>query len=266
MSAPRLFVLTAAEAPRAVVLRRGSAREVATIGWDRKRETVEPGQWLRGRIYEHRSDLSPDGRHLIVFAGKGGSRWWTAVSRAPWLTALVYLPQSSTWGGGGAFTGPGRVWLNGGGALPTNAPRELRSERDPRAYPSSTDGFHMGGTYAAMKERRGWRSDGMPAYGVTLWREMADGVRIELTIAVGQRGRALISERYALVRPGAWRHEMPGWEWAEPWEDGVQFAEAGALWFATVLGDGGLADRRCLHDFTAMRFEARRAPYRGLRA
>ena len=46
------------------------------------------GQWLKGRIYERRSDLSPDGKYMIYFAmnGKWNSiaKWsWTAISKAP---------------------------------------------------------------------------------------------------------------------------------------------------------------------------------------
>ena len=93
MSVPaRLHVLLAREASTAVVIRRGPTRHTAVIGWNRKTDEFTLGQWLYGRIYERRSDLSPDGQHLIYFAMNG--RWhssvkgsWTALSRAGRLLA-----------------------------------------------------------------------------------------------------------------------------------------------------------------------------------
>jgi hypothetical protein len=67
----RLHVLMASQVPKAVVIRRGPAKSVCTVGWDRRSDRFELGQWLRGRIYERRADLSPDGRHLIYFAMNG---------------------------------------------------------------------------------------------------------------------------------------------------------------------------------------------------
>jgi hypothetical protein len=55
------------------VFRRGPVNAVCTVGWNRKTDEFQLGQWLRGRIYERRADLSPDGRHLIYFA-RGGRR------------------------------------------------------------------------------------------------------------------------------------------------------------------------------------------------
>ena len=64
----RLHVILAREAPKAVVFRRGPSGRVCTIGWDLETDTFTVGQWLKGRIYEYRSDLSPDGEYMIYFA------------------------------------------------------------------------------------------------------------------------------------------------------------------------------------------------------
>ncbi len=64
----RLHVILAREAPKAVVFRRGPSGQVCTLGWDLETDTFTLGQWLKGRIYEYRSDLSPDGEHMIYFA------------------------------------------------------------------------------------------------------------------------------------------------------------------------------------------------------
>ena len=74
-----------------------------------KFDATEVGQWLRGRLYELRADLSPDGKYLIYFAMNGhwGSRAkgaWTAISRAPYLTAIALFAKGDCWNGGGLFT------------------------------------------------------------------------------------------------------------------------------------------------------------------
>ena len=64
----RIHVILAREAPKAVVFRRGPSGQVCTLGWDLETDTFVMGQWLKGRIYEYRSDLSPDGNLMIYFA------------------------------------------------------------------------------------------------------------------------------------------------------------------------------------------------------
>ncbi len=68
----RLHVILAREGSKAVVFRRGPSDKVAVVGWDRKDDTFALGQWLKGRLYPYRCDLSPDGGHLIYFAAKYG--------------------------------------------------------------------------------------------------------------------------------------------------------------------------------------------------
>lgn len=105
----RLFVIPARDRPRALIVRRGPAAWYHLILWNTAEDTFEHGAWFRGRIYEERCDLSPDGELFLYFALQG-RKWrtsyqgsWTAVSRPPWLHALVLWPQGHTWGGGGRF-------------------------------------------------------------------------------------------------------------------------------------------------------------------
>ena len=64
----RIHAILAREAPKAVVFRRGPSGQVCTLGWDLETDTFTMGQWLKGRIYEYRSDLSPNGEFMIYFA------------------------------------------------------------------------------------------------------------------------------------------------------------------------------------------------------
>ena len=115
----RIHVLLAHDAPLGVVIRRGPSRQVCTMLWNRETDEFRLGQWFKGRIYERRADLSPDGKYLIYFAMNG--RWgseargsWTAISRAPYLKAIALYPKGDCWLGGGLFTGNRTYYLNDG--------------------------------------------------------------------------------------------------------------------------------------------------------
>ena len=128
----RLHVLMAHDAWRAVVIRRGLAARVGTFGWDLDTDTITPGQWLMGRLYERRADLSPDGRHMIYFVKKGRRGSWTAISRAPWLKAITFYPWGDCWNGGGLFRDNRSYWLNVGPAVADAARRRMCRWDDPR--------------------------------------------------------------------------------------------------------------------------------------
>jgi hypothetical protein len=117
----RLTALLAREAPVGVIFRRGPSKWVQLIKWNTRSDTFEEGQWFHGRIYDGRSDLSPDGSLLIYFASKFNPRTlkdneytyaWTAISRPPFFTALALWPKGDCWHGGGLFTSQRDVFLN----------------------------------------------------------------------------------------------------------------------------------------------------------
>lgn len=66
----RLDVLFAAEAPVAVISRRGPRRHYRLIHWDLETDTFTPGQWMIGDVQI--TDLSPDGRYLLYHAMQPG--------------------------------------------------------------------------------------------------------------------------------------------------------------------------------------------------
>ncbi|MCA9606758.1 MAG: hypothetical protein KC619_14230 [Myxococcales bacterium] len=112
--AVRLHVLLARQRRVGVVLRRGPSKAVQLVRWDLSRDTFEPGQWLRGRVYEHRCDLSPRGDLLAYFAAKNKGPYpaYTAISRPPYFTALALWPTLGTYGGGGLFASDSCFELN----------------------------------------------------------------------------------------------------------------------------------------------------------
>ncbi|MEO7716062.1 MAG: hypothetical protein ABIY70_07660 [Capsulimonas sp.] len=105
----RLHGFLAAEAPVAVLLRRGPAKNVQMIKWNTGSDTFELGQWLKGRVYEDRCDLSPDGALFFYTAGKYDGKhqddrkigsYYGVLSRPPYFTALTVW---SAWSNGPAY-------------------------------------------------------------------------------------------------------------------------------------------------------------------
>ncbi|MFY8135194.1 MAG: hypothetical protein ACOVKS_09340 [Aquimonas sp.] len=265
--AARLHVLLARDAPIGLVIRRGPSKQVATLLWDRQRDSFELGQWLKGRIYERRSDLSPDGKHLLYFAMNGHSSW-TAISRAPWLKAKVFMLKSDCWNGGGLWTGNARYWLNDGYGH-TLQQNDSRLTRDLDAEPSEYFGGECLHVYYHRLMRDGWTMGERRV----LNRDHAIQL-LERPLGKGWTLRKLAhSQIGAPVGKGCYwdEHELvhletgqsiacPHWEWAELDGRRLVWANGGKL-FAARLGKDGLFGETELHDFSAMRFEAIVAPY-----
>lgn len=120
----RIYVLLARSAETAVVFRRGPSKQVQMWKWNRANDRFERGQWLHGRVFERRCDLSPNGELLCYFAAKHKGEYptYTVVSRPPYFSALALFPGMGTWGGGGLFDGPRRLRLN-------HSPRNMKLAR-----------------------------------------------------------------------------------------------------------------------------------------
>ena len=111
-AAPRLYAMIATRAPQAVVFRRGPTEWWQVSRWNLDSGELEAGAWFHGTLYPRRSDFSPDGQFLYYFALKGGpgdflGGTYSAVSKAPWLSALAAWAEMGTWGRGYHFA-PGR--------------------------------------------------------------------------------------------------------------------------------------------------------------
>lgn len=277
MSFPaRLHVLLASHNPAAVVIRRGPSDRVCTIGWNRKTDTFELGQWLHGRIYERRSDISPNGKYFIYFAlnaksesDTGGS--WTAISRAPWLKSLTLFGKGDAWHGGGLFTGNRHYWLNdGSGHRVLRDSSEVKRNRE--YTPPRTFGGECPGVYYPRLIRDGWTlTESVEVGKMESYKVFQKPLRagwLLRKVAHEQvdapEGRGCYWDEHVLVHPerGVSIAE-PDWEWTELDGARLVFAAQGCLYAAELPGPDGnaLSEPRLLHDFNAMTFEARQAPY-----
>lgn len=115
----RLFVYLAREAPLGVVLRRGPSDWARLSVWHTESDTFEHGQWIKGRVYERRSDVSADGSLFAAFIRQSGGRAvdrpnadsWVAVSRPPWFTALAVWFVGGTYHTGAFFPERNALWV-----------------------------------------------------------------------------------------------------------------------------------------------------------
>jgi hypothetical protein len=205
---------------------------VQIVRWNRETDQFEAGQWFKGRIYAERSDVSPDGQHLIYFA-MGGVAWaipatggtWTAISRVPSLTASALWGQGDTWGGGGVFTSNSSFWLD----ADVNTFR-IRDESGLRRESYDPGYSRMG--------RDGWiRKSSLydPIY------EKAIGCGWTLRKA----GR---SSGHELELPGKLKLKFSRWEWADWDRNRLVWTEAGSLRTA-ALSQQGPGDATILYDF-----------------
>ena len=266
----RLHVLLARSAKVGVVLRRGPSKSVCSVLWNRATDEFKTAQWLRGRIYERRSDISPDGRFLIYFAMNGrresetgGS--WTAVSKAPWLKAIVLLGKGDCWHGGGLFTSTRKYWLNDGyGHHVLKESGTLK--RDETYHPSENYGGECLGVYFVRLQRDGWvRKPSVSDSDCTVFEKpLPCGwlLRKRAHAQVGAPpGKGCYWDEHEMEHgESGKRLDGAKWEWADSDGKKLVWAEDGCLFRATIKGSG-LGDRKMLKDFNEMKFEALAAPY-----
>jgi hypothetical protein len=273
----RVHPILARNANTAVIIRRGPSKSVCTMLWDRGNDTFMLGQWLRGRIYERRCDLSPDGKHFIYFAMNG--KWsgpmkgsWTAISRSPYLKALALWPWGDCWNGGGLFLADSRYWRNAGYLAdePDTVGRLRRKLVEEPGYPFEENyGGECPGVYYLRLQRDGWKlvrieppssNDQVAVFEKKLPKGWAleKSAHASIDHPVGS-GCYYDTHRLIHLESGE-MVDHPEWEWAELDRKRLVWVTKGVLYAAKILGKG-LGDVKALHDFNDMAFEAIAAPY-----
>lgn len=230
--------------------------------WRRDQDTFEVGQWLHGRIYERRCDLSPRGTHWIYFAMSGNTSY-TALARAPYLRAIGFMPKGDCWHGGGLFTGTSSYWLNDGyGHTVQRSTSEL--QRDTAWRPAQAWGGECPGVYYPRLLRDGWslvRSEERGRASVDVFeRSLLRGYRLRKLAHAGPArvNRGCYWDEHVLIDPDGIEHTHADWEWADLDGARLVYASAGRL-FARGLDARALT--RELFDFGHLAFARIRAPY-----
>ena len=278
----RLWVLMARRADVAVIFRRGPSKQVLLLRWNLADDTFEAGQWLKGRVYERRCDLSPDGERLIYFAATHRPPFmtWTAVSRPPYFTALALWPKGDAWGGGGLFRDEHEILLNHPEtaldlAVDYRTPHDVTVSRLPYGGAGEDDPI-----CSDRMARDGWQ---LLQEGV--WHKEPDGARLWyrceppevwgklhpsqsiLTLQMRTVGR---NERqgpwdvteYAVVdEAGRVVHDLGRADWADWQSSGdLLFARDGTIFRNALGAEGDINGKpapRQLIDLSTLRFEAR---------
>lgn len=271
--AARIHVLLARDAQLGLVIRRGPSKSVATLLWNRQNDTFQLGQWLKGRIYERRCDLSPDGKYFLYFAMNGKMRTetggsWTAISLAPYLKALALFPKGDCWHGGGLWTERKKYWLNDGYGH-TILRDTTAVNRDMKRQPSESFGGECPGVYYPKLIRDGWTLQ--QSVQVAKWKDM---VIFEKTCPNGwvlqkiahaelgaPPGKGCYWDEHELIRPSSGESiACPNWEWAERDGNRLVWATEGRI-ETGQLKKQGLVDQATLYDFNEMIFQPVEAPY-----
>lgn len=251
-SIARIFIALSDDPTRTLVVRRGPAKQVATFNWNRKTDKITLGQWLKGRIYEHRLDISPDGKHWIYLTLGRGRNTQTVVAKTPFLKALDYYPWCGTWGGGGKFLDNNSYQLAGHAD-----PKNCRLSGLFKVSEQNTTARL--GLFSSL-QRQGWSYMMNGDYT----RKVGKGWLLRKHIGNGQKfGRSVESEWHTLSNEKLGIIlKRPMWEWADIDERGLLYAEGGKLMRAKLFQDAERPyNSKLIHDFNNYTFQAIRAPY-----
>jgi hypothetical protein len=112
----KLHILSRPSSKKALIIVKHPKLKTGFFGFDFSTHEVVEGQWLNGKVYERRSDLSHDGKYIIYFAAKfhlqGKNMAFTALSKFPYFKAVDYHAKGHTWNGGGLFLSETEYLLN----------------------------------------------------------------------------------------------------------------------------------------------------------
>ena len=286
----RIFAILARKSSFAVIFRRGPSNSVLLIGWDTSNDSFQTGQWLKGRIYERRCDLSPDGKLLIYFAAKHPTPMysWSAISRPPFLAALALWRKADGWGGGGHFLSQRRIALN-------HRPDEMKIADGfsiPKWLRVEPFGQHPGWgeddpIWSARLQRDGWILVSSPTatkndFGKKVLWEPSPAITwrkqnpkwpkkhaLDMSIVgIGEKNGPWYMTEHCVVRNGKDLDRLGRSDWAD-WDHSgdLLFAMDGCVYRVRckqgVLDP--LEDAKEIADFSHMKFERREAPPAGLR-
>ena len=195
MSSPeapcRLFVYLASDAPLAAVLRRGPSDWARLSLWHTGTDAFEHGQWMRGRVYERRSDLSADGSLFAAFVRQSGGReiaagmtdTWIALSRPPWFTALALWKIGGTYAAGACFPDGRSLFLGFPDLAPDQGalPAWLRATSQ-SPYVDGTPDWTERTVHINRLLRDGWRAQPDPRDPRALWERAQPGGAMTLSM------------------------------------------------------------------------------------
>lgn len=173
-SSARVFGILVPNANQVVLFRRGPSRATLQLTWDLTTDELVLGQWIKGKVFTRRCDVSPDGRYLIAAVsdysrgrmkhriekqrGEEVTDFWTAISRPPYFTALALWIDDGAYQGGGIWFGNSALGLNLTTTARESKPPRLALKLESLALPGSEDEP----LFSLLMIKRGWTVAGAP--------------------------------------------------------------------------------------------------------
>lgn len=110
----RLHIIARPKANVALVIVKKSKKATGFFKLDFANNSIIEGQWLQGKVYERRCDLSEKGKYILYFAAKfkRSIKTFTAISKFPFVKALDFYEKGDTYNGGGLFLSKNEYFLN----------------------------------------------------------------------------------------------------------------------------------------------------------
>lgn len=272
----RIHILVAQDAPVAVIFRRGPSKQVCSILWDLKTNKFKLGQWLKGRIYERRSHISPDGKHMIYFAMNG--KWesetrgaWTAISKPLYLKALTLYAKGDCWNGGGLFIDNNSYLLN-----EKYKDHELLHDNSglvgERGLPKDVlyGNNECLGIYYVRLQNEDWKlNQELSNLDMQVFdKQWNKTIFLRKFTHIGsgdQAGRGVYWDSHAIFTSEGRLMDCPNWEWADIIKGKLYWAEAGKLCLLESLccidPEHPKVHPKIIQDFNSMTPEAIEAPY-----
>ncbi|MBK9584707.1 MAG: hypothetical protein KA099_12725 [Alphaproteobacteria bacterium] len=271
----RVHAIIARQKPIAIVFRRGPSKKVCSYLWDLKKDKFKLGQWLKGRIYERRADISPDGKHIIYFAANNKLRTetrgaWTALSRTPWLKAIELYAWGDCWQGGGLFLDNSSYWLNDFGYHENGLLKKSSAVRRDKSYrPPTYNGYECTGVYYNRLLRDGWKYEEKQGQDYNSWTIFSKKLQkgwVLRKIAHEQIGapigRGCYWDEHELINQELEVNiKHKNWEWAEFYNNKLYWACDGQIFKASISSGSKIGTPKMLYDFNSETYEEITAPY-----
>jgi hypothetical protein len=221
-------------------------------------------------------DVSPDGRYML-YRGRdyrldrrtAGTSWW-AVSKAPFLTAMILHMQRTRYCFSGCFVDNQEYVLKANSCETIGSVKGLSCtlrRENPKSDSSPSDGYFFRGGWRYVESvvtRPGKTQQGVPVYE----KELAKGWTLRKFIRgdhpLRNRRQFGIEPHELVHRSREQRFEFKDWEWGDFLDGRLVWTVDGCLWTCDFDPKGGPGPRRLIHDFRGMKFESIKAPYPGV--
>lgn len=253
---PRVFALVPLNSENALVIRRGPTSKTGVFRWNVKTNKVTLSQWLKGRIYEHLSDISSNGKYVIYSANKKGDGY-TVIAYAPWLKAISFWRNVGGRGGGLFVNNKEYMLYDGSDTYCKFISKEVKS------IPRSSQSF-IHGVYHSRLMKSGWLLDGQNGRVLTYIKPLRVNLNLvkvfHLNDCCSFKDRGIFWERHKIVSE-AQSIELDAWEWCEIVNGYLCWSEKGCL-FQVLIDEGmNIAAPTLIYDFKDEKYVGTCAPY-----